>query len=115
MVEKRPPPAAEIEYKIMTFAMPGAQKKSEIQWEEHETLSDMSAAMQKAQALIDGGKYHKVEVKKKFFDQKKNRSIDMSLQVLEAKIKKDFTIPLFLFLAIAAGAIAFVASFFLTK
>ncbi len=106
---------AGIEYTIYTFDMPKPKQKGDNSWKKHSTLDDMSKAMNEAENLLGTQKFQKIEVKKKFFDQKKNRTVDMTLKTFESKPKKDFSIIfLFLFGILASGG-AFAASFFLTK
>ena len=105
---------AGIEYTIYTFDMPTAKQKSDNSWKKHATLEDMGKAMAEAENLHQSQKFQKVEVKKKFFDQKKNRTVDMTLKVFEANPKKDYTILLVSLLAVICGIGAFAASFFLT-
>jgi hypothetical protein len=106
--------AAGIEYTIYTFDMPTPSQKGDNSWKKHATLEDMSKAMSEAETLHQSQKFQKVEVKKKFFDQKKNRTVDMTLKVFEANPKKDYTILIVTILAIVCGGGAFAASFFLT-
>lgn len=108
-------PAAQIEYTIYTFDMPTPKQKGENSWQKHATLDDMAKAMGDAEELHLTQKYHKVEVKKKFFDQKKNRTVDMTLKVFENKVKKDHTILIVVIAALVCGIGAFAASFFLTQ
>jgi len=107
--------AAQIEYTIYTFDMPSPKQKGDNSWKKHATLEDMSKAMQEAENLHQTQKFQKIEVKKKFFDQKKNRIVDMTLKVFESQPKKDYTIAIALVLALILGVGAFAASFFLTK
>ena len=107
--------AAGIEYTIYTFDMPAPKQKGDNSWKKHATLEDMSKAMQQAEALYVSRKFQKIEVKKKFFDQKKNRTVDMTLKIFESSPKKDYTIIVAVVMAILAGLGAFAASFFLTK
>lgn len=107
--------AAQIEYTIYTFDMPKAKQKADSSWKKHSTLDDMGRAMNEAESLHQTQKYQKIEVKKKFFDQKKNRVIDMTLKVYESKPRKDNTMMIAAMVAVIGGAVAFAASFFLTQ
>ncbi len=106
--------AAQIEYTIYTFDMPSPKQKGDNSWKKHSTLEDMMKAMAEAQSLHETQKFQKIEVKKKFFDQKKNRTVDMTLKVFETTPKKDYTIAVVAVLAVLLGGGAFAASFFLT-
>jgi len=107
--------AAGIEYTIYTFDMPKPKQKGDNSWKKHTTTDDMSKAMAEAESLHGTQKFQKIEVKKKFFDQKKNRVVDMTLKTFEAKPKKDMTLVLVCLLAVLGGGGAFAASFFLTS
>ena len=107
--------SAGIEYTIYTFDMPKAKQKSDNSWKKHATLEDMAKAMNEAETLHQTQKFQKIEVKKKFFDQKKNRTVDMTLKVFESSPKKDYTIILLTGVAVLCGIGAFAASFFLTQ
>jgi tRNA U38,U39,U40 pseudouridine synthase TruA len=106
--------AAQIEYTIYTFDMP-VSGKGENAWKKHASLEDMDKAIKEAEGLHQTKKYQKIEVKKKFFDQKKNRTVDMTLKVFESKPKKDRTIVIAILVAVIGGALAFATSFFLTQ
>ncbi len=108
-------PAAGIEYTIYTFDMPKAGQKGESKWQKHTTLDDMIKAMVEAQNLYDSEKYLKIEVKKKFFDQKKNRVVDMTLKVFERDAKKDYSTIIAIIFAVVCGVGAVAASFLFTK
>lgn len=115
MVTVPPPPAAQIEYSIYTYDMPSPGQKGQGKWQKHTTLDDMIKAMVQAQTLHDSEKYQKIEVKKKFFDQKKNRVVDMTLKVFERDVKKDYSTMIAIVFALVCGAGAFAASFFFTS
>ena len=108
-------PAAQIEYTIYTFDMPSPKQKGQNSWKKHSSGDDMGKAMNEAETLHQSRKYQKIEVKKKFFDQKKNRVVDMTLKSFESKPKKDFTTLFLILLAIFGTGGAFALSFFLTK
>ena len=108
-----PPQAAQIEYSIYTFDMPKPKQKGQTKWQKHATLDDMIKAMAQAQSLYESEKFQKIEVKKKFFDQKKNRTVDMTLKVFECTPKKDHSTAIAIGFALFCGVGAFAASFFL--
>lgn len=107
--------SAGIEYTVYTYDMPSPKQKGDSSWKKHATLDDMVKAMAEAENLYGTQKFQKIEVKKKFFDQKKNRVVDMTLKTYELKPKKDYTFVLVAVLAVLGGIGAFVASFFLTQ
>lgn len=105
---------AQIEYTIYTFDMPVPKQKGDNSWKKHATLEDMAKAMTEAETLHQTQKFQKIEVKKKFFDQKKNRVVDMTLKIFETTPKKDYTFAIAIFMALLGGLGAFAACFFLT-
>ena len=107
--------SAGIEYTVYTFDMPTPKQKGENSWKKHATLDDMTKAMSEAETLLQTQKFQKIEVKKKFFDEKKNRTVDMTLKVFETSPKKDYTILIVSILAILGAVGAFAACFFLTQ
>lgn len=108
-------PAAQIEYTIYTFDMPAPKQKGDNTWKKHSTLDDMGKAMIEAETLHQTQKFQKIEVKKKFFDQKKNRVVDMTLKVFESQPRKDRTMMFAAIAAVLGSVIAFAACFFLTQ
>jgi len=54
-------------------------------WQRHSVKTEMIDAFKYAEALFHSGQYHKVEIIKKFFDQKKNKKSDMLLKTFESK------------------------------
>lgn len=107
--------AAQIEYTIYTFDMPKTRQKGDNSWKKHASLDDMTKAISEAETLHNSQKFQKIEVKKKFFDQKKNRTVDMTLKVYESRPKKNYTVLFLILLAVLGTGGAFAASFFLTK
>ncbi len=107
--------AAQIEYTIYTYDMPVPSQKGDTSWKKHATLDDMTKAMTEAESLLESKKFQKIEVKKKFFDQKKNRTVDMTLKIFETTPAKDRMILLTTLAAIFGGLAAFGACFFFFK
>ncbi len=108
-------PAAQIEYTIYTFDMPTPKQKGDNSWKKHSSLLDMARAIREAESLYQSRKYQKIEVKKKFFDRKKNRTVDMTLKIFESKPRRYYNILYGVLGAILGMLGAFAASFFLTK
>ena len=77
------------EYTIYTFEHPVQKQKGDIVWKKHATSGDAASAVFEAQNLYDSQKFHKIEVKKKFFDAKKNRAVDETYKVFGTKNKPD--------------------------
>ena len=78
----------DVEYAIYTFNYDSSYKKK-MKWKRHETLLDMSKALNKAELLYRSGNYIKVEVKQKYFDIKRNKKIDALLEVFEDNKKQN--------------------------
>lgn len=106
--------AAQIEYSIYTFDMP-VPGKEQGKWNKHNTLTDMDKAIGEAKELLGTKKFMKIEVKKKFVDEKTGRAVDMTLKTFELAPKKDFGVAIAIMVALLLGAVAFGASFYFTQ
>jgi hypothetical protein len=95
-----------IEYSIYVHHHPASQKTPESEMV-GDTSTNMKEVMKKAEDLHASGKYHKVEIKQKYFDPKNNRKIDMTLKILEGRAKKPVSLLLIIFLAVSCGVGAF--------
>ena len=98
-----------IEYSVYTF---GGEKngKRKPSWKKQMTSEDMHKAIQEAETLFNSDKYGRVEVKKKYFDPKNKRTVDMSIKTFEKEKKKEINV-----LTILIGGIIFaVIAFYLT-
>lgn len=82
------PQAAQSEYIIYTFDMPAPRQKADTSWKRHGATADMSDAMAQAETLHHSRKFQKIEVKKKFFDEKKNRIVDHTFKVFQDAPRK---------------------------
>ena len=102
-----------IEYTIYVFRHPADQDEGEVDWELIKTSDDMDATIKEAEDLHKSNKYQKVEVKKKFVDPKKGRTIDMTLKAFDNKPKKPIPLALIIVFAVVCGAAAFGLTFFL--
>lgn len=101
-----------IEYTIYTFDQASARND----WQKHDTLNEMDRALKMAEGLFHTGKYHKVEVKQKYFDKKANRNIDVTLKVFEgAGKRKDLSVLLIVLFAVLCGAAAFGLTYILNR
>ena len=101
-----------IEYSVYVFH-DAKSKKSKSTWEMVDVTPNMDKALNYAEELISKRAYPKVEVKKKFFDEKNNRTVDVTLKVLETKVKRALDTIEWLAIAVILGAAAFGAAFFL--
>lgn len=80
-----------------------------------EQTSDMDKALKSAEQLFVTGKFLKVEVKKKYTEEKTGRQIEITLKMFEGKAKKDRSALIFSIIAILAGAGTFSGTYLLTK
>lgn len=98
-----------IEYSVYTFdgKSNGKRKAS---WQKKMTSENMQEALQEAEKLYESKQYGRVEVKKKYYDPKNARTVDMSLKIFENKPKK----PVGLTTILAGGLICAVLAFLIT-
>lgn len=75
------------EYTIYTFERPLKKQKGDIVWKKHGTSGDVQYALSEAQSLFESRKFHKIEVKKKFFDPRQNRSVEHTHRVFGKRSK----------------------------
>lgn len=80
-----------------------------------EQTSDMDKALKSAENLFNTGKFLKVEVKKKYTEEKTGRQIEITLKLFEGKAKKDRSLLILCIATVLAGAGAFSGAYFLTK
>ncbi len=107
--------AASAQYLIYTFDFPhDGHRAQNSRWHRYAALADEELALAQAQILSDTNKYRRVEVKKKYFDERRGRAIDTTLCVYERGVEHRRA-TLFGFLAgagiIALGALAIIAVF----
>jgi hypothetical protein len=74
-----------IEYAIYTFDLKKPNQKADMFWRRHIILSNAEEAISQAQALSQSHKFEKVEVKKKFFDPKQNRMVNVTMKVFQTR------------------------------
>lgn len=96
-----------IEYSVYVYHHPVNKKEGQNDWEMLDQTTNMDEAMKMAEGYQESGDYQKIEVKKKYFDEKNNRKIDMTLKVLENNPKQAIGFGLWVALAAAAGIGAF--------
>lgn len=102
-----------IEYSVYIYHYPTGQSSGgdAPKWEMTKTTDSMDQALKAAQSLFDSRRYQKVEVKKRFFDEKNKRNVDMTLKMFEGKARgKPVGTGLWLLLAISCGVGAFGAT-----
>lgn len=105
---------SQIDYTIYSTEMPGAGQSPGAA-QAGEQTSDMDKALKNAEQLFSTGKFLKVEVKKKYTEEKTGRQIEITLKVFEGKVKKDRSVLILSIVAVLAGAGAFSGAYFLTK
>lgn len=88
MVQTAASTASSAQYLIYTFDFPGESHRTHSPWHRYATLADEELALAQAQILSDTNKYRRVEVKKKYFDTRKGRPIDMTLRVYEQGVER---------------------------
>lgn len=74
---------ASVQYLIYTFDFPGEGQRAQSRWHRYAALADEELALAQAQILSDTQKYRRIEVKKKYFDQRRGCAIDTTLRVYE--------------------------------
>lgn len=105
---------SQILYTIFTVDMPPMGKAAPAP-KENQSTADMDQALKQAESLFATDSYLKVEVKKKYAEEKTGRLIEISLKSFERKAKKDYTLILFTTLALLGGIAAFAGAYFLTR
>lgn len=101
-----------IEYSVYVYHDPNKNTKSP--WEMKGVTNDMDKAMKSAENFYNSREFQKVEVKKKYFDEKNQRTIDMTLKTFEGNLKKEMGIMTLLAIALVLCGTAFAAAYFLT-
>jgi hypothetical protein len=76
------------EYSIYVFHHPDNQKEDQNDWEKTTTTTSLEKALSDARALEAAGDYSRVEVKKKYFDQRYNCNLEMTLQSFGDKVPR---------------------------
>ena len=104
--------AAQIEYSVYVYFDP--KKKAKSPWEMKSVSSDMGKALGEAEQYYNTRKFHKVEVKKKYVDEKNARTVDMTLKTFEGNLKKEIGLGTILGIAIGLSVFAFALAFFLS-
>jgi len=72
-----------IEYAVYTYDSKKPDQKADLFWRRHLIVHSPDQAVQEAKALLDAKKYEKIEIKKKFFDPRQNRMVNVTMKVLE--------------------------------
>ncbi len=103
-----------IEYSVYVYFDPKKAKKSNSPWEMKGVTDNMDRAMADAEKFHNSREFQKVEVKKKYFDEKNSRTVDMILKTFDGNFKKEMSALLILVLAILASGAAGGLAYFLT-
>jgi hypothetical protein len=106
--------ASSAQYLIYTFDFPSEGQRAQSRWHRYAALADEELALAQAQILSDTNKYRRVEVKKKYFDSRRGRAIDLTLRVYEQGLERKRATMLGFMAgigAIAVGAALIIALF----
>lgn len=95
-----------ITYTVYTHDWPKEGQTSGA-WEQKQSTTDMDKALREAESLHGSGKYQKVEVKKKYVEEKTGRAIDITLRTFEGKAKMKIGAGLIAVFAVLCGFAAF--------
>lgn len=76
---------AGIEYSVYTFDKPLPRQKGDNSWKRHFAGTDCDLALEEARLLSKSRQFHRVEVKKKFYDTRQNRIIDKTFKVFPGR------------------------------
>ena len=77
--------ASEIEFSIYVYHYPEDIEAGYTDWEKMAETSCVQEAVNQAQAYFDTRDFKKVEIKKKYFDEKYKRTIDATYKVFQDK------------------------------
>ncbi len=105
----------QVEYRIIAHLNTKAAQEAGKDKEESELSKNMNETISKAEAMLETGKYTKVEVMQKYFEPKTSRNIEMVLKSFEAGDKKPISTTTILAIGIICAFIAFGASYFIGK
>lgn len=105
----------QVEYRIIAHLNTKAAQEAGKDKEESELTKNMNKAISDAEAMLETGKYTKVEVMQKYFEPKTSRNIEMVLKSFEASDKKPISTTTILAIGIICAFIAFGASYFIGK
>lgn len=74
---------APVEYTVYTFEPPSpSRQKGDAPWKRQLSSLDRDIAVSEAQKLLRTRRFDRIEIKKKFFDPKKNRIVDGTYKIL---------------------------------
>ncbi|MAE51188.1 MAG: hypothetical protein CMH27_05210 [Micavibrio sp.] len=106
--------AGSIEYSVYVYFDP-KKAKSKSPWEMKGITDNMDKAIAEAEKYYNTREFQKVEVKKKYFDVKNSRTIDMTLKTFEGNLKKEMGAYAILGIGVAISAAAFIAAYLVTS
>lgn len=102
------------QYSVYVYHYPEQIELGHTDWEMKRMTGSRYRALKLAQKYHDSAAYHRVEVKKKYFDQKCDRMVDATMKVLEAeKTQMSGARIVMLCGAVLCGGAAVVAGLFL--
>ncbi|HEY8192263.1 MAG TPA: hypothetical protein VIG74_07545 [Alphaproteobacteria bacterium] len=94
--------AAREEYTVYAFEQDSSGRKIPRRWLRKDTHEDVSAALDQAKTLYGTGQYPRVEIRRKYFDTRCNRHVDMTFKTLGRRQRS----VMMGFVAGAVGALA---------
>jgi hypothetical protein len=106
--------AAEEEFTVYAFEHDPAGRKIPRRWLRKDTHSNATAALSQAKVLYQTGQYPRVEIRRKYFDARCNRQVDMTLRTFGRRRSR----MLMRFAAgvtgaLASGVVAFAVAYFM--
>ena len=97
-------PANDPEYSIYVYHNAETRKEGQNDWEKKDTTTDFLKALRDARKLNTTGEYQKIEVKKKYYDSRIERSFETTLKSFEKNPARiDIDTPALLIFALACS------------
>ena len=107
------PSIPKTEYSVYVYRHPLHREEDQNDWERKSTTVNIRKAMKYAEKFIGSGDYQKVEVKKKYFDSRSNRNLEMTVKIYEGdSITKPLSTEVLTAITILSTLAAFAAIFF---
>lgn len=101
------------EYSVYVYRHPLHCEEDRNDWERKSTTVNIRKAMKYAEKFISSGDYQKVEVKKKYFDSRSNRNLEMTVKIYEGgSITKPLSAEALTAIAVLSMLVAFGAIVF---
>lgn len=108
-----------VEYSVYIFHRHQPQNDNHINqyvpWEKRHTTTNIRKAYRKAIDLFNSHEYERVEIKKKFFDPRKECNIDKTLKIFTESGKRPVGLPIALMTSLAIVCMAMVTIILIQK